>query len=137
MLNARQNRAYRHTCALYSPDAASIDGTTGKVTPASHYTLVASGVQCLFIRTPNVSDPIDGVGRGKRPTEFTTNHIRMDVAQSIAEAWIVRDTTTGATSTDCYIVQGAPRLYPNSGSRTTNFVECELATVESKPSGVS
>ena len=141
MLNARQIACYCHTVNLWSV-ASPINATTG-VVGDDVYTLAYSGVKCRYEYTDNISDPIEGIGRTKRPTVFTTDKIHFDSAQPIGDNWIVKnvsilpDGTQSPLYGEFHRILGAPKVTPSAGNRRANKLSVMALSMEKPPDGVS
>jgi len=140
-LGIRQQLAYCHTVNLWSV-TRTIDPATG-IVGEDVYTKVYSGVKCRYRYTQNLNDPIEGIGRVKRPTEFTTDFIAFDSAQVIGDDWIVQNVTLlpdGSKSVlygDCHRILGAGDVVENAGNRRSNKQTVMAQQMEHPPDGVS
>lgn len=140
-MNLRQRLAYNHTVNLWSVDR-TINSTTGAV-GAETYTLAYSGVKCRYEYTDNVSDVVEGAGRTKRPTIFTTDKIHFDAAQEVGELWIVKNVSLlpdGSQSPlygEFHRVLGVSHVSPSAGNRRANKRSVMAQTIEKVPNGVS
>lgn len=90
-LGIRQILAYKHLVDLWSV-TRTVTALTGVVGDET-YTLAYSNVRVRYQFTRNLDDPLDGIGRMKRPTEFTTDFIHMDSAQECEDGWIAINRT--------------------------------------------
>ena len=141
MLNDRQRAAYVHKCNLWSV-TRTVNATTG-VAGAETYTLAYSGVLCRYEYTDNLSDPIEGAGRIKRPTVFTTDAIHMDAAQPCGEGWIAKNVSLLPNGTqsplygEFHRILGAARISPSAGNRRANKRKMLAQSMEKPPAGVT
>jgi len=124
LLNLRQQLAYKHLCDLWKP-TRTINATTGVVSDET-YVLMYSNVQMLYQYTRNLDDPIDAIGRIKRPTEFTTDFLHMDSAQDCEDGWIAVNRTIlpdGSHSRQYNVghkILGAGNFTESAGNRQAN-----------------
>lgn len=141
MLTQRQKLSYNHLANLWKP-VRSVNATTGK--PADDtYTLAYSGVRCAYHYTDNLSDPVEGAGRIKRPTVFTTDAIKFEASQEVGADWIVKNVSIlpdGSQSPlfgEFHRILGVARVTPNAGNRRANERKMLAQTIEKPPPGVS
>ncbi len=140
-LNQRQQAAYNHRVNLWQPSRVinPISGAVG----AETYTLAYSNVACRYEYTDNVADPVEGVGRTKRPTIFTTDKIHFDSAQEVGADWIVKNISLlpdGSRSQlygEFHRVLGVSKITPSAGLRRANKRSMMAQTIEKIPAGVS
>jgi hypothetical protein len=142
-LNARQIRCYTHLCNVWRLSQGSVNPAT-KVKADGVWSLVASGIPCLYVYTDNVSDPLPGGGRVKRPSLFTDDHIKFAIDQDIREGDIVVNVSLQPNGAhvdsvygECSRLLGQPKSVPSSGARRANFRAFLMMTEEKPPLGVT
>ena len=136
-LNREQAVYLVHLCDLYS--VARTIGTNGK--PANEvFTLYASNVQCRYIFTDNMSDSTD-IGRSKRPTIYTTDHVCFPQQVPIREAWLIvnRTVLNGVASRiygEVHRCLGALNLHEDKPRQRSGMSKMMAQTLEHVPPGV-
>jgi len=139
-LNTRQQLCYVHLCDLWSV-TRTVNATTGVVGDET-YTLAYSNVKVRYQFTRNLDDPLDGIGRLKRPTEFTTDFLHMDSAQLCDDAWIAINRTIlpDGTRSQQYNVGhkllGAGNFTESAGNRRANKKSFMMQEIEHLPATI-
>lgn len=138
-LEPRQKALYKHTCDIWSVTRTK-DPVTGK--PSGEiYTLVMTGVPCLYDYTPNVDMETEG-GRIKEFTLLTTDKIHLPVSAPIADTWLTVNRTVlsgGAPSrstNEVHRMLGAPKVNESLGRRHCNKTMMEGMTMEHPPAAL-
>lgn len=140
-LNIRQQNCYKHLIDLWNV-ARTINATTGVVGDET-YTLAYSNVKVRLQFTRNLDDPMDGIGRMKRPTEFTTDFIHMDSAQGCDDGWISINRTIlpdGSHSQQYNVghkILGAANYTESAGNRQANKKSFMAQEVEHLPATIA
>lgn len=135
-----QKRAYVHTVSIVSVT----EGPTGLDGEPSDtiYAISARKVPGLFGFTDNVNDPVEAVGRTKRPSVLTDDGFHTVASVQIADRWIIRDEsilpdgTRSPTYGNYSEVLGDPRIIANAGRRRANKLSVMLLSLENPPAAV-
>ncbi len=139
VLNARQRELYTDTCEVILVTRPLPSGAApGNET----YAMGERAVPCYYGYTPNVDDAIEGAGRIKRQSIFTTDAVHYPRGVGIHDGDMLRFTTVLGDGTHhpeygtVHRVLGAPNQYPDRGHRHTNKASVMAMSVEHPPAGL-
>lgn len=132
-LTTRMVEAFESVVQLFRIVRAVVDGEPQDETLELAYDDVAAHFQ----NTPNIDDPSD-VGRIKRESFFTTDHIFFYRDQEVGNGWYVRNRTPNSqTYNQVWSILGDPMPVYRNNPRATNRKRVEAMSTEHPPAAIA